>query len=429
MQLIDIQKLQFSDKDSAEKMMLKFLKENEDEAIQHVQLTPKPESLNSINGFITYNDGERLFFKTHVEENEQVSEYYNASVLQQAGYPVISAKQIRHRPGKQIALYEIVTLSTLFDLLKKEEDDCLQNSRVSEKSLRLLEAQRNLEKCVANIYANTLEEISPENQARAPIHQLFFHRLADDGRLGLFYKGKSIDLDSGSISFEDLANKEWKINGVVYTDTISQIIERCRYLLNPESTNKQSGVALHKFAIVGHGDAHNGNIFVDEEASIFHMFDPAFAGKHSILLDLVKPLFHNIFARWMYYPEQVKHEFNISSKVSGNLIEIEHTYFPSALRLSHLSAKKEQLIKPTISMLKERDALCPDWLEIVRSALFCCPFLTVNLFAPYVADGTLSERYTLPIKLLGLSMAVSLGSSGHQGQNNFSDLIDETLSV
>src|SRR4051794_41105384 len=114
--LTEIQKKQFSDKTGAEIDLLHFLKEHEDRSIEKVELQPKPESLNSLNGFVTYETGDRYFFKTHTEENEKVCEYYNAEELAKSGYPVITSKQITQKVGKQIVLYQIISYPTLFDL-------------------------------------------------------------------------------------------------------------------------------------------------------------------------------------------------------------------------------------------------------------------------------------------------------------------------
>lgn len=414
MQLIDIQKLQFSNKELAEKELLGFLKSHEDPSIEKIVLTPKPESLNSINGFVTYANQERYFFKSHVEENEQISEYYNASSLAKAGYPVIAAKQITHKPGKQIALYEIVSLPTLFDLIKKEEDQQIAGHSATKISDTLLKAQIELDKTVANIYANTLQESTREEHAQAPIHQLFSHRLAQDGRLGLFYRDQYLNLKNGPLSFDSLANMRWIINDVEYTQTLGQIIEQSKSMLVP-----QSGLT-----IIGHGDAHNGNIFVDLENKSMQMFDPAFAGRHHPLLDITKPLFHNIFARWMYYPEQVVKEIELSYRVIDDQIIIDHSYKPSSLRLKFLQSRIDNVLLPTLLYLDDHKSLDYSWRDYLRSALFCCPFLTVNLLAPYVANGNLSERYELPIKLLGLSMAIEFGASLHKGNSYLSELID-----
>jgi len=447
--LSDIQKKQFSDKAGAETDLLDFLRENEDQSIQKVELQPKPESLNSLNGFVTFDNGERFFFKTHTEENEKVSEYYNATELAKAGYPIITSKQVTHRVGKQIVLYQIISYPTLFDLLKIEEDRIIEASLdagadtkaicpeagctisgfsaagstaassppASSTATILLNGQIELDKLVFDIYAKNLTRASAELQSKAVIHQLFSHRLAEDGRVGLFYRKKLLDLESTSIPFQTLAEMRWNINGVEYSQSLNEIIERSRTVLKPKEGA----------AVPGHGDAHNGNIFVDLEKQKFYMFDPAFAGKHHPLLDLTKPLFHNIFARWMYFPDQVLQEFKLNYSIQGNVIHIVHDFKPSHLRISHLQSRINNVLAPSVALLKENGLLEDDWRTFVRSALFCCPFLTVNLLADYVPDGTLSQRYKPPVKLLGLAMAVELGATKHSGSNPFTDLLDEIL--
>ncbi|MBX9691788.1 MAG: aminoglycoside phosphotransferase family protein [Cyanobacteria bacterium] len=417
MQLIDIQKLQFSDKARAEYEMLAFLQQHEDPSIMQVELNPKRESLNSINGFLCYENGDRLFFKTHVEEAEKVSEYYNAEVLARAGYPVIAARRVTGRVGKQIALYEIVSLPTLFDLVGLEESpDAARGSRDA-----LSKEQIRLDRTVFQIYQRSMQDLSRAEHASAPVHQLFSHRLAEDGRLGEFYLNKRLSMETTEgigfteLSFEELAGMHWTINGVRHHQTLGEIIERSRELLAP-----QAGPS-----VVGHGDAHNGNVFVDwsRESNCFSFFDPAFAGRHDPLLDLVKPMFHNVFARWMYYPEEVNREFELKASIAEDEIRIEHNFLPSKIRLDFLESRRENVLEPLLDLLENRGQLRADWQDYLRSALFCCPFLTVNLFAPSIPNGTLSERYSPPIKLLGLATAVQFGSTSQPGTSVLGDAI------
>ncbi|HEY9719434.1 MAG TPA: hypothetical protein V6C69_18290 [Trichormus sp.] len=414
--LNDIQKLQFSDKPRAERAIQQMLERHEGRPIDKVELNPKPESLNSVNGFVTFKNGDKYFFKTHTEENEQISEYYNASVLAENGYPVIAAKQISHSPGQQLVLYEILTLPTLFDLVKEAEDSQPAAPFFSEIQA-LLSAQIDLDKTTFAAYKKTLRESSATEHAQAPINQLFHHRLQQDGRLGLYYAGKNLALDNEEITFERLSQLSWNINGAIYDRTLSNIIAESQNLMEPHPGP----------AVIGHGDAHNGNIFVDRTTGKFHMFDPAFAGVHSPILDLVKPTFHNVFARWMYYPLEVANEFELSYKIDGNKIAIEHNYHPSQLRLGFLESRRQNVIEPTIKLLKQQDMLPDSWREYMRAALFCCPFLTVNLFATPVTNGTLSERYPLKIKLLGVAMAVELGAAPQSGTNKLSATIADLL--
>lgn len=419
--LSDIQKMQFADRPSAERALLDLLKRRGDLDVAAVELRPKAESLNSINGFVSLRNGDRFFFKAHSEENEQLSEYYNASILADAGYPVVMPKKIEHRPGQQIVLYDIIEFPTLFDSLKREEDAELIGNPRSAAAKMLIAAQNELDRRTAQIYRDTLRKISPEEHSRAPVHQLFSHRLAENGRVGLFYgDDKILDLADQPVTFGQLKNLRWKINGVEYGDSLSTIIDRSRKILRPAGCD----------AAIGHGDAHNGNIFVDGENEQLLMFDPAFAGAHDPILDLTKPLFHNVFARWMYYPEQVANEITVETRISGSTIEVKHNFHPSDLRLQFLRSRKTNVLRPSVEMLTGSGApVAHDWRSYLRSSLFCCPFLTINLLASPGAGGSLAERYPLSIKVLALSMAVELGSLSHTNANPFSDLIDDLLEV
>jgi hypothetical protein len=408
-----IQKLQFNDKAAAERMLLEFLHRTQDPTIVAVELFPKPESLNSINGLVTFRDQRKLFFKSHTEEAEQLKEYYNATVLKGAGYPVITSNRVNTQPGQQMAFYEIIELPSLFDLVKQEED-AISNGLQEELGQRLVKAQRNLDEQTFDVYKSTWQEISAGEHASAPVHQLFIHRLHEKGRVTNFYSGKRLKLNGDSIVFEDLATKRWLINGVEYTQTLTDLIKQSRHSLTPSAGA----------SVIGHGDAHNGNVFVDTKENKFFLFDPAFAGRHHPIIDLTKPLFHNVFAKWMYYPEQVAKEFEISCKVSDDTVVVEHTFMPSSIREELLHSKIELVLRPTLEYFRNKNMLPNDWQELLHSSLFCCPFLTVNLFADFVPNGTLAERYTLPIKLLGLAMAIELAATPSSGTSRLRTTID-----
>lgn len=420
LRLLDIQRMQFANRTGAELALLEFLHHNEDASITRVELRPKPESLNSINGFVTFGENERYFFKMHVEENECLSEYYNARSLADAGYPVVTVKQITHRPGKQLVLYEIIEFATLFDVVKAAEDELLQTGTADNLD-DISAAQHQLDEITCSIYAKTLASDTENDDARAPIHQLFSHRLAEDGRLRLFYRGKRLPLMEDkpyqALEFDLLANMHWQINGVRYGETLNEIIERAQIQLAPSAGP----------SVIGHGDAHNGNVFFNTKSNSLVLFDPAFAGRHHPLLDLTKPLFHNVFARWMYYPAQVDQEFSLEMVVHDSVIEITHNFEISDLRAAFLESKVRHVLQPTLELLHSRGLLRSDWKTYLRSALFCCPFLTVNLFAPYKANGSLSERYSLSVRMLGLSMAVEMGCGVHEGGNFMTRLIERIL--
>ena len=244
----------------------------------------------------------------------------------------------------------------------------------------------------------TLKFSTSEENARAPIHQLFWHRLTG-GRFQTFYTGKQVLLPdektsqnpNSGIPFDELLAYHWTINGVPQQKTLGQLVERAIKLLHPVQPTS---------TIIGHGDAHFGNIFLEatsgtqtssaqtkisvgesfvDTQSRYLYFDPAFAGRHSPLLDIIKPLFHNIFATWMYFPHEIAQNLQLSVTIENKNIYIEHTYVLTPVRKAILQVKRDHLLTPLIAHLRSQNALPNDWLEFMHMALMCCPLLTVNL--------------------------------------------------
>ncbi len=120
-QLQEIQALQFRDRDAANQKLLDFLKENLPFKIAQVEVRPLAVSLNSINGFITKEDGEKLFFKTHIEPQSIIHEYYNSSILAEAGYPVIKPIFSSTEWGKQLLIYQYFDAPSLFNVARDIE--------------------------------------------------------------------------------------------------------------------------------------------------------------------------------------------------------------------------------------------------------------------------------------------------------------------
>jgi aminoglycoside phosphotransferase (APT) family kinase protein len=178
-------------------------------------------------------------------------------------------------------------------------------------------------------------------------------------------------------------------------------------LLQPE----QAGAS-----IIGHGDAHNGNVFYRPGGLMY--FDPAFAGRHHPVLDLTKPLFHNVFAMWMYYPQEKRAGLNIRIERTGERWHVQHDYALHPVRQMFLESKVDRVLKPIVGELRARGWLREDWRDYLKAALFCCPFLTMNL-----ADET---RFPPEIRLLGLSMAVEMGTAS-SGKGSLIDQILERI--
>jgi hypothetical protein len=384
--LQEIQALQFHDLPAASTRMLEFLRGSDlPFVVESVIVRPLAVSLNSINGFITTDTGRKLFFKTHIEPQSIINEYYNAEILAAAKYPTIQPLFGATEYGKQLLIYDYFDAPSLFDVLREIETGQRQDGG------RIVAIQEQADRQLVTIYSNTMEPLSAEEHAQAPIHQLFYHRLVG-GRYDSFYVGQDVTLPGRTVPFAELSQWRWRINGVEYQDTLQEIVARAVKLLNPLNRDVWS--------VVGHGDAHNGNVFLDQDKLIY--FDPAFAGRHSFLLDLTKPMFHNVFATWMYFPQDVADRLQIPWTVQDGVIEVVHDFVPIPERWATLRSKLHFVLEPVLAELGDQRP--SHWREYLKAALFCCPFLTMNLRDPV--------KFPPAITLLGLSLAVEMGSIG-----------------
>jgi hypothetical protein len=386
--LEQIQSLQFKDKQTANKLLKDFLNANLPFKIKDVTVRPLAVSLNSINGFITTEENEKLFFKTHVEPQSIIHEYYNSQILAEAGYPVIQPIFSSTEWGKQLLIYKFFDSPSLFNVIREIEKNQRQDPD------KIVTIQQKADEKLWEIYRKTLQILEAEDHELAPIHQLFYHRLTG-GRFTSFYQGTEINLPGQTINFDNLAELKWIINGVEFKHSLAEVVQLAIRQLNPSKSNTPS--------VVGHGDAHNGNVFIHENKADLIYFDPAFAGRHSPFLDLAKPLFHNVFAIWMYFPKEVAGNLEINWQITSNNIIVEHDFVPAKVRLDLLRSKLERVLKPLLKELKSRDWLAEKWQDYLKLALFCCPFLTMNL-----SD---SNKFPPEITLLGLAMSVEMGST------------------
>ncbi len=381
-----IQSLQFTDRDEANALVLDLVHElfPQIDALR-AELRPLAVSLNSFNGFLHLRDGHRLFFKTHIEPHSIIGEYYNADLLSKAGYPVIRPLYASTDYGKQLLIYDLIESPSVFDVAHSiDQGDHDDFSALSE-------AQHRADDELLTIYLHSLEWQSADAAAQAPVHQLFHHRLG--ARYEQFYVGKPFELPGGkTLDWETLCKRQWIVNDFESGETLGEAIARAREVLRPD----QPG-----WSVIGHGDAHNGNVFYTSDGLVY--FDPAFAGRHHPLLDLAKPAFHNVRATWMYHPQEVAESLEIDWYDSGHAIIVEHDYQLSNCRKMFASSKLDRVYKPLLAELAKRDEArgesnSDQYNRIIHAAMLCCALLTMNL-----ADR---HRFPPEIALLGLCQAV-----------------------
>ena len=395
--LATIQQLQFKHREKAELLLQRWLAQHMNVLAESVTLTPKAVSLNSFNGFYR-SDGQEYFFKTHVEDQGILEEYYNAEQLFQAGYNIVRPLRTIHEGGQQMVIYPVVHWPVMFDLVREIEVGDAEEGLCD----ILVAAEQHECGLLLDIYQSTFTMSTAAEHACAPIHQLFWHRLVG-ARYKSFYEGKPVLyptanhlLQEDSISFDELLSLHWVINGVPQLKTLGELVERARVVLDP---------AQDTLTVIGHGDAHFGNVFLEKQRRYLY-FDPAFAGRHSPLLDVIKPLFHNMFATWMYFPDTIAQDLQLNISRQGNIITVESNYTLTPVRQAILQTKVEYLLKPLIVDMQERELLPIYWKESMQLAMMCCPLLTMNLLD--------RERIPPSICWLGLLLAVQTGNQGIQ---------------
>ncbi len=358
------------------------------EKITNVRINFDQYSLNSLNGFATMGKERELFFKFHQEEGEEdtVEEYYNARILQDAGYRVTVPVFQRSVPGQQIVIYDRVSDPRLSDVCS-----AIEQGKSTVSSENVVAAQIAADRQYAAIAINSLKYCDDITARSQPVMQLFYNRLVDNpqnfsdqkpgGRLRRFYLEGQVEWPGLSAPFAHIWQLPWQINGIDYRFNLKQCFEQAMINLSPARL-------IPGPVITAHGDAHNANVWYcpskEGEPAGLSLFDPAFASAQMpALLAEVKASFHNIFAHpfWLYEADIALEKYSANIAIKNDRICVETDYCLSPLRQQFLDSKAENFWAPLLNELDQRGWLADDWEQIVRSGLFACPTLVMNLLA------------------------------------------------
>jgi hypothetical protein len=376
--------------------------------VSTVEFTQDEYSLNSVSGRAQLGDGTTYFFKFHQEEGEEqnVTEYYRAQLLSDAGLPVELPIASSSRPGAQMVLYTLHDEPRMADVCAEAER---ARGAAAVLGPQLLAARRELDRRTGRVMLETMR--APlATSASASVHQLFHHRLVDGAR---FPGGRYLRYYVGDATFAAVSTQRWRVNGVEYRSSLAALAQQAAHLLAPRSL-----AALP--VVTAHGDDHHGNVWAAEGdgGPVLRLFDPAFAGTDlPALLAPVKATFHNALAHpfWLYHPAEAAERFTIETSVTGDVVEVSDDAYLSGLRRQVLESAAELIWAPLLREMSRRSWLPANWREIVRSALFCCPMLVTNLVGP---------GRTPPVRLLGLARAVAAGSEPVNGTDTVSSFLD-----
>jgi hypothetical protein len=100
------------------------------------------------------------------------------------------------------------------------------------------------------------------------------------------------------------------------------------------------------------------------------------------------------------------------------VIDLQHDWQLPALREAFLEVKIREVWRPLIAALRTQGLLPEDWDRILRTALFCCPTLVMNLTAE-VPHGAAAGR-SPKSSALSFAIAVMAGSRPETGSDPFS---------
>jgi hypothetical protein len=100
----------------------------------------------------------------------------------------------------------------------------------------------------------------------------------------------------------------------------------------------------------------------------------------------------------------------------GATFVVQHDYALHAVREMFLDSKLTHVVIPLFRKLRTEHLLPDNWREYLKVALFCCPFLTMNL--------TDSQKFPAEISLLGLAMSVEMGSESKNKRSKIDEVLD-----
>ncbi len=394
--------------------------------VQNLCINQDQYSLNSVNGLMSDHHANEYFFKFHTEENEkeQVSEYYQAKVLKEAGYPVQEPLFSNTTPNQQIVIYKRIQDSRFADVCSDYEKGKSSKENRSFNANELIAIEEKIDQYFSKIALKTLHQTQGIEGIHQPIFQLFYHRLVNDlskpptcyeeigGRIQSFYKNQTAVFQGFNgevlrLPFEELIDLKWSINQIDYPETLKSCLEACLVDLTPQAL-------LPGFAFNSHGDAHHANVWLHEDQT-FSLFDPAFANAQiPALLAEVKATFHNIFAHpfWLYEPDFFSQHYDVKACVEQDKICVETNYILSDIREGFLTSKAVNFWKPLYKALKE-DIPFETFERTVRLALFTCPILVMNLLV------TPDSSHNPTSSLIGFCQAIKAAQKPLKGSDDF----------
>ena len=212
-----------------------------------------------------------------------------------------------------------------------------------------------------------------EKSFEQPIHRFYYARLANNTRFDEFYSA-GINVHGHFVPMRSFLGMPFKVNGVSYP-SFGQISRDATRLLHPTATSSCPSV-------FGLGDAHGANIMVsdndgpDNRRELLYI-DYEVAGYHSVMLDLAKPLYLDVFFE-MIYADHISDSPRIEYALDDGIIVITMGAYTDRLGQEILNIKRRFLIDPIFRYSRDMGCSLEEYVPQLAYALFSCACLTRN---------------------------------------------------
>ena len=205
------------------------------------------------------------------------------------------------------------------------------------------------------------------------IHRFYYTRLVNDTRLKEFYSA-GINVHGHLLPLTSFLSVQLKVNGVPYPP-LGQICRDATEVLHPMAISSCPSV-------FGLGDAHGANIMISDEEGPDNRrellyIDYEVAGYHSVMLDLAKPLYNDVFFE-MLYADYVHDAPRIEYAVEDGTIKITMVAWKDQLGKEILNIKRHFLIDPLFQYSRDKGCDMEGHVSQLAYALFSCACLTRN---------------------------------------------------
>ncbi|KAI0525457.1 hypothetical protein F5B22DRAFT_658295 [Xylaria bambusicola] len=230
-------------------------------------------------------------------------------------------------------------------------------------------------------YRSSLSLERNSSAHRCNIQRFFHDRLLENRRVQAHY-GHGISLGGQTISLDRLLSLRWLINGTSYP-SLYQAYKEASDIISPTSAQ-----ILSCPTVFGLGDAHGGNVMIDESSakgggtSDILFIDYEVAGFHPVMLDLAKPLYNDLFYEMLYRrltPSCISLGLKYTLDMETNTVILDMKPQIDNLTQALLDIKLRYLIKPLCDELRFLGANLEDHVPLLSTSLFLCATLGLSL--------------------------------------------------